>query len=513
MKTNTRFFTLALFLLVLATLAPAAFAMELDWSGQFRSEFNMVRNYTLDSSGAAYDPTRDAAGGYYIAGNGRKSAEFNSLFVRLKPKMVVNDNVYIKSEFWLGDPVFGAFGTGFPYQSSQKYYNTTFTRPAEVSAARFWGEFLTDFGTLEVGRAPLHYGLGVVWNSGDGAWDRYQSTGDVVRLVSKFGSFSFIPSFISYSTGNSVSGSIDCTSGTTATGRCNPGNGLFSGASEFSLQIKYENPDEKMEAGLNFMRRLGGQDQDSSAATTGVNGGVAPYNYNIWDIYGRKSIGAFSFGLEAPIVTGSLSGLNYSAFAFATELRYEFSPSWAMDARAGHAPGQPNFSGTMSDFKAFSFHPSYQLGMVMFHYQLANFYGPNNRNNPNVTQGQLLSPYDNPITNANYLALSGTYTTDKWKFNLGLVYAKATDAAVAGSNFYNQWSHNTALANGDQSTSLGLETDLGITFQYDETFQFRVNTGFWFPGDFYKFSNVAGSPNGNATSTVWATTAGVGVSF
>jgi hypothetical protein len=472
----------------------------------------MVSNYTLDSSAATYDATRDAAGGYYIPSSGTSKSEFHSLFLRLKPKMVVNDNVYIKSEFWVGDPIFGAFGTGFPYQSSQKYSNSTFSRASQITAARFWGEFLTDFGTLELGRAPLHYGLGIVWNSGDGAWDRYQSTADVFRLVSKFGSFSFIPSFISYSTGNGVGGASNCS---TALGSrpCTPGSGMFSGASEFSLQIKYENPDDRMEAGLNFMRRLGGQDQDAGATMTSPGGGNGSMNYNTWDLYGRKGIGKFTFGIEAPIVTGTLSGMTYSTFAFATEMKVEFNPSWSLDLRAGHAPGQPNFTGTMNEFKGFSFHPSYQLGLVMFHYQLRNFVGPNNRNNPTITEQQLLSPYDNPITNANYLAFGGTFTTDKWKFNLGLVYAKATEAAATGQGFYNYWTHGTSTANGDQSTSLGLETDFGVAFQYDETFQFRVATGLWFPGDFYKFSNVAGNPNGNATDTVWATTAGIGVTF
>ena len=68
-----------------------------------------------------------------------------------------------------------------------------------------------------------------------------------------------------------------------------------------------------------------------------------------------------------------------------------------------------------------------------------------------------------------------------------------------------------ANAGGDQGTSLGFETDWGAAFQYDEYFQFRLDMGLWFPGDFHKFSNVAGVDND--TSMVFATTARIGVSF
>src|SRR4051812_39971401 len=81
-------------------------ALELDWSGQFWSEFNFVHNYAMDPSdqGASLDPVRNAAGGYYIPGGGYQDASFQSLFLRLRPKLVVNDNIYIKSEWWVGDP-------------------------------------------------------------------------------------------------------------------------------------------------------------------------------------------------------------------------------------------------------------------------------------------------------------------------------------------------------------------------------------------------------------------------
>ncbi|PMY12524.1 hypothetical protein C1X42_32810, partial [Pseudomonas sp. FW305-BF8] len=62
-----------------------------------------------------------------------------------------------------------------------------------ITAARLWLDTHTDFGTLQVGRAPMHWGLGAILNSGDGVYDRFQSTADTIRLVSKFGYFTFMP--------------------------------------------------------------------------------------------------------------------------------------------------------------------------------------------------------------------------------------------------------------------------------------------------------------------------------
>ena len=108
--------TLAIFLGLFSL--PNAMSMELDWSGQFWSEFNLVRNYAMDNSdqGAAVDPARVGQGGYYVSGGGNKTASFQSLFLRLRPKLVVNDNIVIKSEWWVGDPIFGFFGNAVPYR-------------------------------------------------------------------------------------------------------------------------------------------------------------------------------------------------------------------------------------------------------------------------------------------------------------------------------------------------------------------------------------------------------------
>ena len=69
--------------------------------------------------------------------------------------------------------------------------------------------------------------------------------------------------------------------------------------------------------------------------------------------------------------------------------------------------------------------------------------------------------------------------------------------------------HNNTTGS-DQGNSLGWEVDFGITFQWDESFQFNLDTGLFMPGSFYAFSNTGTS---NAQSAVFATSARVGINF
>jgi hypothetical protein len=529
MARSTASRTLCLFFSLSALVSlssSSANALELDWSGQFRAEYNIIHNYTLDSSdaGNSFDAARAAAGGYYIPSGGNNTSSFQTVFLRLQPKVIVNDNIFIKSEFWLGDPVYGIFGNAVPYSTDQRQFYSNQSRGSVITAQRFWGEFLSDVGTVQVGRAPLNWGLGIVWNSGDGLWDRYESTGDTIRLISKFGAFSFMPSFVMYSAGNNVGGASAFTPSTPPTA---PGYTISNGDGglrEYTLALKYENLDDELEGGVNFIRRLGGAAQDPLGGYLGPQARPVSINFNIWDIYAKKRLGKFTLAAEAPITTGSLGtttgqSLDYSTFAIAGEVDWKMSDSWELLAKGGHAPGQPNSSGPIPDnFRAFFFNPAYRLGLIMFNYQLASFYGPNTQNNPNVGAQYLRSPYDNPIVNANYLLVNPMFHTDKWTFDLKFIYAAADKTAANGSYFYNTLTRSVSpkAAVEDQGSTIGFETDVGATFQWDEYFQFRLAAGFMVPGSFWKFSNAvdtSGNPIENNTSTVFATSAQVGVSF
>jgi hypothetical protein len=496
-------------------------ALELDWGGQFWTEFHSIYNYTQDDSaaGQAFDATRYNAGGYYVPAGGSQFAYFQTLFLRLKPKVVVNDNVYLKSEFWVGDPVFGLFGNGAVRTPGFNLFGSTSNRGAALTAQRFWAEVLTDIGTLQVGRAPLHWGLGIVWNSGDQLFDRYQSTGDTLRLVSKFGAFSFIPSLTFYTVGNSIGGGLLITDVSKCPGAGCGTHNSNGGLWDLSIIAKYENPDDDFDLGLNFIRRMGGSVQESYRSPVSASGAVSGttqvgINTTTWDIYGKKRFGRFTLGAEIPIVSGNVAGKDYAAFALATESAVKITDSWSTALRIGYAPGQPE-SDTQdpTGLRIFYMHPTYRIATLMFNYQFANFFGPVTTNQAGVTDANLRSPFDNPIANAVYFNLGGAFKLEKWNFKANWTYALAPQTAKAGKYWLNHIRRemSPAVAISDQESSLGWEIDVATEFKWDENVILGLDLGLYFPGAFYQFSNVAGQPN--ATSAVFGGNLRLGFQF
>jgi hypothetical protein len=496
-----------------------ASALTLHWSGDFHTEAHFIRNYSLSDNNLTLDQDRLEGHGYSIPGGGERTANFQTMFLRLRPTLVINDNLSIKSEWWLGDPRFNFLGAAFPDTRDQRQLNTTFSRGSQIHAQRFWGEILTDLGTLQVGRAPMDWGLGVLWSSGADPGSRYHSTGDMVRLISRFGAFTFSPSLIQYSSGENIGGSCPELVGSPESDGlegprvCDPSTGNAR-VLDFSLILSYLNYEEDLELGLNFIRRLAGGAQGPSGVL-GFQGQPRGFQFNTWNIFGRKQLGPVSLAMEVPIVTGSIGASNYQTFAAAFEVDYQVTDRLSGALRAGHAPGQENVDPgeTPEDFTAFHFHPDYNLGMLMFGYQFRNFVGPNNRNNPAVSAADLRSPFDQSVSNVNYASLSGAYQWNRWRFHSTWTVANAIETAEEGQDFYNVWTREFVTHNegaGNQSAFMGWEMNYGATFFWDDHFSIDTTFGAFFPGAFYEFSNT---PQSNETSTVLGVHVGATMRF
>jgi hypothetical protein len=489
MKVSLKIFALLLISAVLA-IGPDAKAMDLDWSGQFRSEAVLINNYAPE----VYVGDTAAQGGYEVKPAGTRNARFQDLFLRLRPKLIVNDNVVIKSEWWLGNPITGFYGSDYPgaTRADQRYYDSTFSSGSVITAQRFWAEFLTDFGTFQVGRAPQNWGLGLIHNSGDGLFDRYQSTGDTYKMISKFGNFTLSPAATKYDSGGTVGG----------------GGSIGATLSEYSVGLQYENKDEDFEGGVQLVRRIAGGRADSKWINN-TSGGM---NLTIWDIYAKKRMGKFDFSIEAPIFNGDVIGYRYKAFALATELKYRASDAWSFDAKAGKVPGQRNSTATTPEkWTMVYLHPNYRLGLLLFNYNFGNFSGNNIPSHSAGAAGDVKSIYDEPITNANYLLLSTSLTSDKWRFTGTFVTARANQTAQSGEYYFNTRTraYGTNAATHDQSNNLGTEFDLGAALDWDEFTTFAIDFGLLFQGDFYKF---AGSAD-NDLKTIFGAVGSIGVKF
>ena len=287
---------------------------------------------------------------------------------------------------------------------------------------------------------------------------------------------------------------------------------------DYSIIFKYENTDDDFEAGINLVKRLAGaaQDPTSGLLVPSAQGNIAGgANLLTYDFYAKKKFDRLTLMAEVPLVNGNVGGAQVSTVAAAGEAHWKPSDTVELVMKAGYAPGQSNSDANgMKNYNAFYFNPNYHLGMIMFNYQLANLGGAQTLNNPNLSPGSLRSPYNNPIVNAVYLAMSAPIKPwDKWTLRPGFAYASALQTASASSAaFFNTWTRSSQFntSNKSQGSSIGLEFDLGVTFQWDDYFQFAWDNGIFLPGSYYAFSNTA---QDNATSAVFATSFRVGVSF
>lgn len=130
-----------------------------------------------------------------------------NLRLRLNPQIHVSDNVRIHAQVDLFDNLaLGSTPSGYRFASgaagqevvarngyySLGFYDDSTVAPDasrnslsnSVAVKRVWGEYTTPVGELRFGRMPNHWGLGMLYNSGDKYDDDYQSTVDRIMFTS-----------------------------------------------------------------------------------------------------------------------------------------------------------------------------------------------------------------------------------------------------------------------------------------------------------------------------------------
>lgn len=469
-------------------------ALDFDWHGQFQAETNWLFGYShgVLGSGAATDQ------GYFIPLNGSTPASFQNLFLSLKPRVIVNDNISIHSDFWVGSRDLGFFGSNGGLMSTPYASRSNL---AALQANLFYAQFSTDFGVLKVGRTPLNWGLGVVWNSSNDMMARFPSNADSVSMEVKFGAFKFIPGMYKHNLGSNLGGTL---TGSLPTVTTQQG---WSGATDYGLGVAYESMDDQLDAGLLFLRKLSGQNASTLNPFSVNTPTQAGYSFNIWDFYAKKKSGIFTVAAEVPLASGQVAGQSMSSVGVAAKVDAQLNDAWSLSFQGGQAQGQEGgrSGSAASKYTAFSFHPDYRPGLILFNYNRKNFSAPG---------AGTSSPYYDPITNARFLSFSGTYTIGKWSHTGTMLYASALQTAtgVAGDTYYNTWDgfYHTQNGSAQQDSSLGFEVDYGLGYQWDSNLRFSFNTGLLFPGKFYAFNNSAST---NAQKTVFATQMGVQISF
>lgn len=484
-------------ILALSLFSAQANALTLDWGGYFRADHNFVIDYRMNSVTPGVSNSGDS--GEYIAGEGEQNASFTEFFMKLKPTVLVNDNIVVHSEWNLGDPTNNFFGRNVPNED-RKNALATGKGALDISVARLWLDVHSDFGTIQIGRAPMNWGLGAIFNSGDRPNDRYQSTSDTVRLVSKFGYLSLMPLFSKNAMGRNLSGARNPLTDAILNGS--------DDVTDYGIGLRYENPEEDLEGGVLYYKRNASDTQTSYYApstATKFTSGANNINVKLFDFYVKKSWHHFELGAELPLYSGVVPDVNgvgtmndYKATAFALEAALKYD-TWRHSLKMGTTPGQPaaTTSAHGSTFSALQLHRAYKLGLILFNYNFGNF-GPANSDavpNGSTTNGYnyptSVSPYDTGIMNAKYVMLASEKHWEQWGMNFGIIWAHANEAAVAGKDAYNHRTRQWFTSAASQGKGMGIEADFGTHYNWDDNISFGLDVGMLFPGEYFKYINNA----------------------
>ena len=466
-------------------LAPlSSTAMTLDWTGGYRVEWTQLDRPSLAVPSAS------------IA-NSAKQYGTNYLF--LNPQIIATDGLTIRGRLEV-------FGGQYPYDNSQlgQLWGLGLDKsgtPADTSrtnATSRGHEFTNvqvsqlymimqqEYGSLLVGRAPLHFGLGMTHNAGSGAFDHWSNTQDLVGYKFIVDNTYFMPIFSRhYQNGYTLDSVIQ---------------------SEI-YQLVYENASAGNLLGVMIeKRRAGGSVNDVAVGTNGFGGTGATRNGGMNLQYTNFLLGRdweeFHFKFEGGQAVGDLgvqdSGLNnvrMNGNGMLVDMSYEPKGSkWTFGGKFGMASGD---NPTTSDFEGYHFDPNINIGLMLFSHRLGNNSGDFMTTAPyrNMNLTNATSADDESVGNATFLAPQVSYAWND-KLDLKGTFVYATAMANPG-NF------------SDFKKDLGMEFDFELVYKPREKFQWKNQFGILMPGAAFK----GGSTNDWETGTCMGFNSSAAITF
>lgn len=459
--------------LALATLSVLSInsvqALPIDWSGTFGVDSHYLSNIRRTTD--RVDEGSRKQGSQQIAGSD-KGASFQSYIFKLNPTIIINDGVTLKGELSTGSIRGGFAGGEGQNENNNSYFFTSPSQNSNLNINQLYAELYADTALIKIGRMSKDYGMGVIYDGGTDAWDRYFTMYDGIEAEMKIGNFSLIPYWAKISI-------ID------DNGDLDPSK--KSDVRELGAIAKYHNKNRDLLVSILYAKRSS-EPNSGFYSRTDVDGNGNPTTdairgkteVTIIDPFIQKKWKDLTVSFEAPIITGDYGNIlgtgdsKISANAYILDAKYDINPKWEVGLKAGQVSGDK--AGT-SKFEAAYLHPNFQIAELMFRY----YY-------PGFTEGGR-SIFNSPITNAQFARLHGTYKTDKWNWKAAFIFANAMETAKAEKLSYQHERNYAFTADRKQSKDLGFELDVGFDYLWNPNVMISGYYGYWIVGDYYAFTN------------------------
>ena len=476
-------------LIFVLAFSGVAIAGDFQWSGLYRIEGYSIKNSSLDKSG--------------------KEKSYGLHHLILRPRIEAADGLTIRSRFDIFNFNDGAnnypsnqlgaiFGSGVgdasPSSTADSNVVSQAQQPDTLQVSELYLTLTQEFGALVAGRVPLQFGLGMVHNAGNGAFDHWMDNRDLVGYKIVMGNLFLMPMYGKVSEG--TAGSVDLQKN--------------DDVSDIMVQFQYENPESGTEMGIFYQGRSANSGNDAPMAGTdfivggtgATKGRMSTRNISL---YGLKDTKNFRFGVEASwqegnlgIVTSQGEDVEFSGYGLAMELDYRpDASSLEFGFKAGFATGDD--PETDDKYEGFIFDRNYDVAFLLFNHTVGqkNFFRTQmiGTQNPGAGSTTHNTADIEAISNVYYFAPTITY---KWSDRWSLQTTLATG-----------WLQSDPILNADVDKSLGYELDLGFNYRPNDRVTWINQVGLLFPGSAFK----AGDANDFDTDFAYGLVSKAAISF
>lgn len=457
----------------------SAFALPIDWTGVFGVDSHMLTNTCRTSDADTKNPT--APNGTQALAQGDCDATFQTYTLRLNPSIIVNDGVTLNGELSTGHFRGNFLGSDSANNQdssgNNSYFFTTPAQRSSINVNQMYMEIYADTALVKIGRMSRHFGMGMIFDNGNDAWDRFFTMYDGIQAEMKVGNFSFIPHYaklsnynddISNSDAREASGALD--------------------VREVGLIAKYDNKNRDLVASVLYAKRSSerrnalyiGNDTPNPTGTHDRG----KTDITVIEPYLSKRWSKLRVSFEASLQSGDYGNVygdgksKLDALAYVGEIKYDLNPKWDVGFIAGQASGD---DGSTDKFEASYLHPNFHIADLMFRYNYAG-----------INEGGR-SIFDSSISNARFFKLYGNYKSDNWTWKGAFIMANALETAKTGKDAYHHEENYRYTANFDQDDDYGLEVDLGVDYRWNPNVTVSAYYAYWKVGDYYSFTNTAGT--------------------
>ncbi len=453
-------------------------AYNIDWKGSYRAEFVEIDKPTLTSGS-------------------RKSFLLNHL--TLSPKIIASDGVNIVSSFEVfNNANFAASKVGTVWGSgvnttpgtagtnSQNSNTISNQQPVgDIQISQLYLNVNEEYGSLILGRAPVHFGLGVTHNSGTSPFAHWYETRDTVGYKFLIGNLFIMPSI-------SKVYHSDFTQGEDIT--------------DETIHFEYNNLETGNLLGLFYeTRKSNFGSNDTPTATTTLNGTKeAPFSRTSYNIIFGKTYEDFDFKLEGAFQSGStglrLAGedVRLNGFALITEFNFKNGTDSSWNIKVGNVSGDnPN----TANYEGYITNRNYDVAFLMFNYPMGQVDVLKSGLGRDTTKAQSKTIDEDGISNALFFA--PTYSkklNTNWTMLNTIAWAKLNNADIRPT---------VSSPVETINSQLGYEWDLTFVYKPHENIEWKNVAAFMFPGDAYK----AGTMNLKKSSTVIGLQSTAAISF